>query len=94
MSEVTQIVNKTVQEKHKMTSQFTWAIWIIYFEQIDEKLPPKVVLCDVTSYTRAPIGAKINQCHFETLELFDKITRLLLYYETKKSSSAHAHCAH
>ena len=22
-------------------AQFTWAIWIIYFEQIDRKLPPK-----------------------------------------------------
>ena len=26
-----------------LLTQFTWAIWIIYFEQIDEKLPPKVV---------------------------------------------------
>ena len=30
------------------------------------------------------IGGKIKQCHFETLGLFDKIMRLLLYYETSR----------
>ena len=30
------------------------------------------------------MGAKIKQCHFETLDLFDKITIQLLYYETSR----------
>ena len=67
--------------------------FVAYFmADMDKFVPP-----DFCIYTMAPIGAKIKQCQFETLGLFDKITRLLLYYETsetKKSSSAHAHCAH
>ena len=34
-------VTRNLANQETSRSQFTWAIWIIYFEQIDGKLPPK-----------------------------------------------------